>query len=135
MLCWALIPLLGMAQKNLVSTERLFPKIDKVLEFEKALATHAQKYHKGDYSWVWVADNEKIAVYTASASGPPQITTVARLKDGLKELTPGYRKPIRERYDAVNGNDAWLNYLQTYEQCIDSRWSELLFYRAGLSSK
>ena len=228
------IPLLGLGQKNLVSTTRVFPKVDKVLEFEKALGAHAQKYHKGDYFWrvfeiqsgpdaggyhitegptswstydtrgdlgtehntdwnrtvaihlidrggagfsmyneelsnvgltdwsdkilithafpkpgkileamdlfrklkkVWVADNEKMAVYTASASGPPQITTVARLKDGLKELETGYRKPMRERYEAVHGQDAWLRYLEAYEACIAERWSELLFFRADLSSK
>lgn len=37
--------------KNVVSAQRVFPKIDKVLEFEKALATHAQKYHSGDHAW------------------------------------------------------------------------------------
>jgi hypothetical protein len=229
-----IMPFVTAGQKNLVSTERIFPKVDKVLEFEKALAAHAQKYHKGDYFWrvfeiqsgpdaggyhitegptnwetydtrgnlgtehntdwnksvtiyltdksasgfslyneelstdgltnfsdkilithnipkpgknleamemfrkmkkVWVADNEKIAVYTSSASGPPQITTVARLHDGLKELTAGYRKPIRERFDAVHGADAWLRYLQAFENCIQDRWSELLFFRADLSSK
>lgn len=229
-----IIPLFAMGQKNLVSTDRLFPKVDKILDFEKALAAHAQKYHKGDHFWrvfeiqsgpdaggyqvtegptswetydtrgnlgtehnndyhktvaiyltergstgfsmfneelstvgltdwadkilithnfpkpgkimeamdmfrkmkkMWVADNEKVAVYTASASGPPQITTVTRLKDGLKELATGYRKPARERYDAVHGQDSWLAYLKGYEDCIENRWSELLFYRADLSSK
>lgn len=37
--------------KNVVSTHRVFPKIDKVAEFEKALAAHAQKYHSGDNFW------------------------------------------------------------------------------------
>jgi hypothetical protein len=47
-----LIPLFGISQtKNVVSTQRVFPKADKVLEFEKALAAHAQKYHKGDFQW------------------------------------------------------------------------------------
>ena len=47
-----LIPFLGMSQtKNVISTNRLFPKVDKVMEFEKALATHAQKYHTGDVKW------------------------------------------------------------------------------------
>ncbi len=47
-----LLPLLGMAQnKNLISTQRVFPKMDKVMEFEKGLAAHAQKYHTGDVSW------------------------------------------------------------------------------------
>ena len=37
--------------KNVISTHRVFPKMDKVLEFEKALAAHAQKYHSGDAHW------------------------------------------------------------------------------------
>ena len=46
------IPALGIGQtKNVVSTNRVFPKVDKVLEFEKALAAHAAKYHKGDWKW------------------------------------------------------------------------------------
>jgi hypothetical protein len=47
-----LLPFAGMSQtKNLISTQRVFPKMDKVMEFEKALAAHAQKYHKGDATW------------------------------------------------------------------------------------
>ena len=46
------MPLWSMAQtKNVISTHRVFPKIDKVLEFEQALANHAQKYHSGDAAW------------------------------------------------------------------------------------
>ncbi len=47
-----LVPLFGISQnKNIVSTFRAFPKVDKVLEFEKAMAVHAQKYHTGDWKW------------------------------------------------------------------------------------
>lgn len=47
-----LIPVIGLSQtKNVISTNRIFPKVDKQLEFEKALATHAQKYHSGDVKW------------------------------------------------------------------------------------
>ena len=47
-----LLPLIGVSQtQNLISTNRVFPKVDKVLEFEKALVTHAQKYHKGTAHW------------------------------------------------------------------------------------
>jgi hypothetical protein len=47
-----LIPFAGISQNmNLVSTQRVFPKMDKVMEFEKALAVHAQKYHKGTSHW------------------------------------------------------------------------------------
>ncbi|MGF2411414.1 hypothetical protein [Ferruginibacter sp.] len=47
-----LIPFAGISQtKNVISTQRVFPKMDKVLEFEKALAIHAQKYHTGTAHW------------------------------------------------------------------------------------
>ncbi len=46
------LPLLGLAQKkNLINTSRYFTKEGKGTQFEKALATHAQKYHKGDLKW------------------------------------------------------------------------------------
>ena len=51
-LLFLLSPLLGIGQnKNVVNANRVFPKVDKVLEFEKALAAHAQKYHTGDWKW------------------------------------------------------------------------------------
>lgn len=47
-----LVPVLGFSQgKNVISSSRYFPKMDKVLEFEKALTAHAQKYHTGDTKW------------------------------------------------------------------------------------
>ena len=47
-----LIPVLGMSQnKTVISSFRVTPKPDKVVEFEKALASHAQKYHSGDWKW------------------------------------------------------------------------------------
>ena len=47
-----LIPFAGFSQmKNVISTQRVFPKMDKVPEFEKALAAHAQKYHTGTAHW------------------------------------------------------------------------------------
>jgi hypothetical protein len=49
---WLFLPFVGMSQtKNVVSVNRYFPKVDKVQEFEKALAAHAQKYHSGDWKW------------------------------------------------------------------------------------
>lgn len=47
-----LLPFTGISQtKNVISTHRVFPKIDKIAEFEKAVANHAQKYHNGDNHW------------------------------------------------------------------------------------
>jgi hypothetical protein len=53
---WSVLGLLatsaGISQtKNVISTHRIFPKMDKVMEFEKALAAHTQKYHNGDVQW------------------------------------------------------------------------------------
>lgn len=230
-----LIPLFGISQtKNVVNVNRYFPKADKVLEFEKALTAHAQKYHTGDWKWrvyeiqsgpdaggyhisegptswasfdgrgdlgaihtnhwnktvaiyltdkgsssysvfvdslstvqltdysdkiilnhmypkpgmiggamdlvkglkkVWMAGNESVAVYQSVNSGAPQITTVTRLKGGLKEMAAESRKPLPERFNAANGAGSWDSYLADYAKYVESRWSELLFYRADLSSK
>lgn len=46
------LPSLSQAQsKNVVTAHRVFPKIDKVLEFENVVAAHAQKYHTGEVTW------------------------------------------------------------------------------------
>jgi hypothetical protein len=46
-----LVPFFGISQKNVMNTQRVFAKMDKVLEFEKGISAHAQKYHTGDWSW------------------------------------------------------------------------------------
>jgi hypothetical protein len=230
-----LSPLAGISQnKNVVNVSRVFPKVDKVLEFEKALAAHAQKYHTGDFKWrvfevqsgpdanayhitegptswdaldgrgnlgtehntdwnknvtiylsergsssysvfqdslstvamtdysdkinithwfpkigwngkindiikdmkkVWQASGESVAVYTASSSGPAQYSLVTRYKQGLKERTSGFRKPFKGRYEAANGEDSYDDFLATIREYLTDAWSELLFYRADLSSK
>jgi hypothetical protein len=230
-----LIPAVGIGQvKNVLTASRYFPKADKVLEFEKALAAHAQKYHTGDWKWrvfeiqsgpdaggymvsegptnwdmldgrgnlgtehnndwnksvamyttdrggstyasfidslstvqltdysdkivinhicpkpgmirgvidlqkklqkMWKSGSESVAVYQAINSGSPEFINVTRLKNGLKELSDGYRKPMPERFNAANGVGAWDNYLADFAKYVDKRWSELLFYRADLSSK
>ena len=50
-----LIPVIAISQtKNVLSSFRVYPKPDKATEFEKALASHAQKFHTGDWKWrVW----------------------------------------------------------------------------------
>ncbi len=217
-----------------MSSFRAFPKADKVLEFEKALVAHAQKYHTGDWKWrvwaiqsgpdangyqitegplswelvdgrgeisdehnkdwnknvaiyltdrggasysvfedtlstvgltdysdkinithwfpkigcgpkiraeiarmkkAWQEGGESIAVYTASSSGPAQFIIVARYKQGLKERNLGFRKSFVERYNGANGDGAWQKYLDNIHENLNDSWSELVFYRADLSSK
>ncbi|MBL0358582.1 MAG: hypothetical protein IPP72_17730 [Chitinophagaceae bacterium] len=230
-----LMPVMVMAQKkNVVNANRVFPKVDKVLEFEKALAAHAQKYHTGDWKWrvfeiqsgpdaggyhitegpasweqidgrgnlgeehnndwnknvaiyltdrgssaysvyhdslssvaltdytkminithwypkigwgyklretiakfkkVWDAGGESVAVYVASSSGAPQFAMVTRYKQGLKEREDGFRKPFKERYEAIYGADSWDAVAEIYQNYTEKLWSELLSLRADLSSK
>lgn len=83
----------------------------------------------------WEAGNESVAVYHVSNSGEPQIVTTTRLKAGLKELDPSFRKPMPERFNAANGEGSWDAWLLDYAKIVEKRWSEMLFYRADLSSK
>jgi len=47
-----LIPVVGISQQqNVINASRYFPKADKVMEFEKALTAHIQKFHSGDWKW------------------------------------------------------------------------------------
>jgi hypothetical protein len=230
-----LIPFIGFSQvKNVLNTTRVFPRQDKLAEFEKALASHAQKYHTGDWKWrvwsiqsgpdaggymitegpnswdqldsrgdlgaehtadweknvaplttdrggssytefqadlstvqltdyadkivinhtiakpgkigaipemikklknAWQASGEAVAVYQLVASGEPGYLTVFRMKAGLKELATGYRKPMKETYNTANGEGSFDTYLKDYADAVQSRWSELLVYKPGLSSK
>ena len=67
--------------------------------------------------------------------GRHRFMIVYRLKNGLKELEKDYRKPMKERYETANGAGSWDAYLKVYADCVDNRWSEMLKYRADLSSK
>jgi hypothetical protein len=229
------IPLFGISQdQNVVSASRYFPKPDKVLEFEKAITAHSQKYHGGDWKWRvfeiqtgpdaggfhvvegpksweefdkrgtlgeehtkdwnktvtiyltekytslfaefkeslsttqaagaadkiiithvypkpgsgnmveetlkkakkgWEAGNQTVAVYQSIASGAPQYALVYRLKDGLKELKEGFRKPWIERFEGANGEGTMETFLEKIRESTDHSWSEILFFRADLSSK
>ena len=84
---------------------------------------------------VWEASGQTVAVYQSSSSGQPQYAIVTRYKKGLKEKETGFLKPIKERYEAVNGDDSWDDYYDMVKSCVENQWTELLFYRADLSSK
>ena len=230
-----LIPFLGISQtKNVISTNRLFPKVDKVMEFEKALATHAQKYHTGDVKWrvfniqsgpdaggyhvvegpktwesedtrgdinvahntdwnksitiyltergssgysvyidslstvaigdysdkvqvthiypkigcgyrvatmikqlkaAWEAQGITSAVYETNGSGPGQFAIARRYKQGLKEKEVGFRKSFVDAFEKIHGKGSWGIYNDNIKEYIGEQWSELIFYRADLSSK
>lgn len=230
-----LVSMIGFSQdRNVISVERIFPKPDKVAEFEKALAAHAQKYHTGDWKWrvsevvsgpdvggysitegpntwtaldtrgtlgaehtadyqkniaplttgqggsaymvfrpelstaqlgeftdkisvthvypkvattgrfeartkkvkkVWEASGETVAVYQSHFSGEPQFIIVYRHKQGWKEKETNFRKPFPERYNEINGEGTFDEYLESAQRYTDRTWGEMLILRADLSSK
>jgi hypothetical protein len=83
----------------------------------------------------WASVGLSVAVYSASSSGPAQFTLVTRYKQGLKEREPGFRKPFKEAYEAVNGEGSYAQYLKDAAEYLQENWGELLFLRKDLSSK
>jgi hypothetical protein len=116
-----------------------------LLEFsEKMAVTHV--FPKQGYSdtiaalikkvkAVWQKSNEPVAVFQASGSGPSQYVLVFRYKTGWKERDPSFRKPFMERYKAEYSDSGYNDYMTTIQQFVEKSWSELLSYRADLSSK
>lgn len=109
-----------------IAITHIYPKVGYTDKVEEIL----KKVKKA-----WEAGNQTVAVYEASSSGPAQFGLVFRYKQGLKERNSDFRKPLKERYNTVNGEDSFDNYLQAVRDYIDKAWSELLFSRADLSSK
>jgi hypothetical protein len=81
---WLLLPFIGFSQvKNVINSTRIFPKQEKIAEFEKALAAHAQKYHTGDWKWrVWYIESGPDAGGYMVTEGPNSWETL----DGRKDL-------------------------------------------------
>lgn len=109
-----------------IIVNHIYPKPGMLLEVRNMI-TKMKK--------AWEAGKESVAVYEASFSGEPQLVIVTRLKEGLKELAADFRKPLRERYNTANGDGSWSDYLKAYASNVEKRWSEMLFFRADLSSK
>lgn len=109
-----------------IAITHVFPKPGYMDDMEDAI----KKIKKA-----WEAGAQTVAVYEASASGPPQYTFVTRYKQGLKERNTGFRKPFKERYMQANGDKSWDDYVKANRNMIDHTWSELLFYHKELSSK
>jgi hypothetical protein len=92
-----LLPLLGIGQtKTLITSNRLFCKNDKVAEFEKALANHAKKYHKGDVTWrVWSIQSGPDAGGYMVTEGPTTWSTLDGREDISAEHTSDWEKNVQ----------------------------------------
>lgn len=91
-----LIPVFGMSQtKTVLNASRYFTKPDKVLEFEKALGAHAQKYHKGDWHWrVWSIESGPDAGGYMITEGPSDWATIDGRGDLSAEHTMDWNKNV-----------------------------------------
>jgi len=90
------LPLFGIGQtKTLLTSNRLFSKNDKAEEFEKALANHAQKYHKGDVSWrVWTIESGPDAGGYLVTEGPTTWSTLDGRADISAEHMADWNKNV-----------------------------------------
>ena len=90
------IPAIGMSQtKTILTSNRLFAKNDKSLEFEKALANHAQKYHTGDVKWrVWSIESGPDAGGYMVTEGPSSWVALDGRGDISAEHTNDWAKNV-----------------------------------------
>ena len=51
----------------------------------------------------------------------PQVVTVARLKNRLKELDPAVLKPILERYEVAYREGSWNYYRNDHAKAVERR--------------
>ncbi|MDO8368290.1 MAG: hypothetical protein Q7T20_15930 [Saprospiraceae bacterium] len=81
-----------------IQIDHLYPKIGSADKIRKMLAQRKK---------VWQANGLAVAVYSINASGAAQFAVVIRFKQGLKEKTPGFRKPFKATYEGIFGEDAF----------------------------
>ncbi len=91
-----LIPVFAISQtKNVMNSFRVFAKTDKLVEFEKALTNHAQKFHTGDWKWrVWSIDSGPDANGYMVTEGPNSWEQIDGRGDISAEHTADWEKNV-----------------------------------------
>jgi hypothetical protein len=91
-----LAPFMALSQgKTLMNVSKMFPKMDKMAEFEKALANHSQKYHTGDNKWrVYQIMSGPDAGGYMVAEGPSDFAGMDSRGDLGAEHTADYAKNV-----------------------------------------
>ena len=89
-------PLIGITQtKTLLTSNRVFARADKAGEFEKALASHAKKYHTGDVTWrVWSIESGPDAGGYMISEGPTTWATLDNRGDINAEHMTDWEKNV-----------------------------------------
>lgn len=91
-----LIPALAISQtKNVMNSFRIYPKPEKLSELQKALASHAQKYHTGDWRWrVWSIESGPEAGGYMVTEGPSSWELMDKRGDISPEHIADFEKNV-----------------------------------------
>lgn len=109
-----------------IAVQHIYPKIGKMAAVEASISR---------FKKIWEAAEQSIAVYEVSASGELGFKIVTRYKQGLKERERNFRKPIKERFNAIYGPGAYDKFNVSLATDLDHQWIELLSLNTELSSK
>jgi hypothetical protein len=124
LLLLTLVPFLGMSQKNVMNTHRVFAKKDKVLEFEKAVSNHYQKYHTGEWSGriFEIASGPDAGGYQIS-EGPNSWETIDSRGDLGNEHTIDWNKNVTI-YLTDRGSSSYGTYQDSISTIALNDWSD-----------
>ena len=112
------IPLLATAQdaKNIITISRYFPKGDNVTQFEKALAAHAKKFHKGDVRWrVYSIESGPDAGGYQVVEGPASWDGLDKRGDISQAHTDDWNKTVQPHL-----TDKYSNFYLTFRQDLST---------------
>lgn len=109
-----------------IAIAHVFPKPGKMFAAEETIKLLKK---------MWDDSDQSVAVYESSSSGQFHYLVVTRYKQGLKEREFDFRKPMKERYNAVNGEGAYDKFIASTVEDIEHIWAEMLFLNTDLSPK
>jgi hypothetical protein len=84
---------------------------------------------------VWEKVGQKTAVWASFFSGEPQLVVAYRLPQGWIDLEQPMAKKMRETYDAIDGEGAYVRYLEDLDQYVDRISEEMIELLPEVSSK
>jgi hypothetical protein len=112
--------------------------------FKKALLRHyylkpgkATRLRSYLSTWkqVWEKVGMKTTVWTSFFSGEPRMVVAYRLPQGWIDLEQPMGKKMREAFDVVAGEGAYVRYLEDLDQYVDRISEEMLELMPDVSSK
>jgi hypothetical protein len=84
---------------------------------------------------VWEKVGQKTVVWTSFFSGEPQMVVAFRLPQGWIDLEQPMGKKMREGFDEVAGDGAYVRYLEDLDQYVDRIVEEMIELLPELGSK